>query len=340
MNATPSPDAPKADPQQTHLAGEFKYTSALLNCRFDPSGQFVFGTAEDNTIQRWHLASGKATPLIGHDSWVRALAFHPSGSTLYSGGYDGRVIWWPATAEAPQPERTIEAHQGWVRAVSVSPDGNFLATGGNDNLVKIWNAADGSVLQQCTGHTNHVYSVAFHPQGRTIVSGDLKGVVKEWDVESGEQLRQFDAGALWKYDVGFGADMGGVRCAEFRQDGHLLACGGVTEVTNAFGGLYNPAVLIFDMDKGEKQQFMTTKAKLKGSTTGVKFHREGFAIASSSGADGGHLLFWKPDEPNEFFDLKLPNVARDLDLHPDQLRLATPHADKTLRLWQMTAKVK
>ena len=46
-----------------------------------------------------NLATGKATPLVGHESWVRTLALHPSGSTLYSGGYDGRVIWWDVTAE-------------------------------------------------------------------------------------------------------------------------------------------------------------------------------------------------------------------------------------------------
>jgi len=49
-------------------------------------------------------------------------------------------------------------------------------------------------------------------------------------------------------------------------------------------------------------------------------------------------LFWKTEQPNEFFDLKLPDLCRDFDLHADQLRLATSHDDMTLRLWQMTAK--
>ena len=39
----------------------------------------------------------------------------------------------------------------------------------------------------------------------------LKGELREWDLATGEQLRTFDAGALWKYDAGFGADIGGVR---------------------------------------------------------------------------------------------------------------------------------
>lgn len=334
----PAPATPTAEPTKTHMLSEFKYTTPLLACRFDPLGQFVFATAQDNTIQRWHIASGKATPLAGHDSWVRAMAFHPSAGALYSGGYDGRVIWWETAAEAPQPQRTIEAHNGWVRAVAVSPDGNLLATCGNDRLVKIWNTSDGTQIQEFFGHTSHVYNLVFHPTRPVVVSGDLKGVVREWDIATGEELRQLDAGALWKYDAGFAADVGGVRAIALADDGKLLACAGITEVSNAFAGIGNPLVVVFDLETGQKKQQLATAAKLKGPATGVRFHRDGFVIGSCGGLDGGHLLFWKLEQPNEFFDLKLPDTCRDFDLHPDGLRLATPHEDKTLRLWQMTAK--
>ena len=36
---------PKIDPTKTHLLKEYKHTSPLLGCRFDPSGQFVFAGA-------------------------------------------------------------------------------------------------------------------------------------------------------------------------------------------------------------------------------------------------------------------------------------------------------
>jgi WD40 repeat protein len=222
--------------------------------------------------------------------------------------------------------------------VAVSPDGNLLATAGNDNLVKLWNAADGAAVQSLEGHAHHVYNVAFHPTRPVVISGDLKGVVREWDIASGEELRQFDASALWKYDEGFGADIGGVRSIAFSVDGKLLACGGITEVSNAFAGIGRPTVVVFDLEKGEKLvQLLTTKS-FRGTATGLFFHREGFLLGSTSGHDGGHLLFWKTDAPQEFFDLKLPAPARDLDLHRDERRLATAGHDGTLRLWQMTAK--
>lgn len=328
--------ATSIDPQKTHQASEFKYAHPLLSCRIDPSGQFVFATAQDNAIVRWHLASGKATVLAGHDSWVRALAFLPNG-TLVSGGYDGQLMWWNVAEESPQPHRRVEAHQGWVRSVAVSPDGNLLVTGGNDNTVRLW-SAEGVAAGQCDGHTNHVYSVAFHPQSGRVLSGDLKGLVREWDLASREQLRHFDSSTLWKYDAGFGADVGGVRAMTISADGKWLGCSGITEVSNAFAGIGNPLVVVFDLETGEKKQSFVTSKKLKGPGTGVRFHRDGFVIGSCGGLDGGHLLFWKLEAANEFFDLKLPDVCRDFDLHPDNMRLATTHEDKTLRLWQMTAK--
>lgn len=331
--ATPPPTA--ADPTKTRALGEFKYTSPLLSCRFDASGQHVFFSAFDNTIQRYHLASGKVTALAGHDSWVRALAFHPAGSHLVSGGYDGRVIWWEASSEAPAPLRTVEAHQGWVRAVAFSRDGNLLATCGNDNLVKLWNAADGAHLGTCLGHAKHVYNVMFHPDGQTLISGDLAGNLRQWDIATCEELRQFDAGALWKYDEGFRADIGGVRGLDISADGRRMACGGITEVSNAFAGIGHPLVVLLNLETGEKVQSHVTGAKLQGPIWNVRFHRDGYLIGASGGHSGGHLLFWKPEAANEFFDFKLPDLCRDFDLHPDQLRLATTHDDGKLRLWQM-----
>ncbi len=66
------------------------------------------------------------------------------GEQLITGGYDGRLIWWPAAADSPAPIRSIEAHSGWIRALAIHPHDPLIATCGNDKLVKLWNAQDGS----------------------------------------------------------------------------------------------------------------------------------------------------------------------------------------------------
>ena len=69
---------------------------------------------------------------------MRAIAFANKGETVLTGGHDGRLVWWPATAEKPAPIRTVEAHAGWIRAIDISPDGQFVASCGNDLKVKLW----------------------------------------------------------------------------------------------------------------------------------------------------------------------------------------------------------
>ena len=99
--------ASTANPKLTHVVAEWKHDSPLIACRFDPTGRFVFVTCEDQTIQRFDLDSGEKVSFVGHESWVRDLAFMPDGETMVSCDYGGRLIWWPALAEHPKPIRTI-----------------------------------------------------------------------------------------------------------------------------------------------------------------------------------------------------------------------------------------
>ena len=328
----------QAEPKQTHIDRELKHERPLISCRFDPTGRFVFAGGEDNRIWRWDLADGTKTELAGHQSWVRAMAFHPDGQTLISGAYEGRLIWWPVADERPTPQRTVEAHKGWVRALAVSPDGSLVASAGNDNLVRLWRAEDGVPVRELAGHKCHVYNVAFHPGGNDLVSCDLKGNLLHWDVASGEQRRNMAAPVLHKYDKTFWADIGGARGMTFNRDGSLLAVSGITNVSNAFAGVGNPLVLLWDWAKGEKPQEQRFTKNIRGVAWGVELHPDGFSIAASGGGGGGYLLFWKLDQKDQFHELKLPDTARDMDMHPDSIRLATAHYDGHVRICQMAAK--
>src|ERR1700729_1135283 len=101
----------KANPQQIRIVQQFAHTVPPIACRFDPSGEFVFASTEDYTVQRWRLADGrKVSYPAAHESWVGALAFADNGKMLITGGYDGRILWWPVVGDKPQPLRSIDAH--------------------------------------------------------------------------------------------------------------------------------------------------------------------------------------------------------------------------------------
>lgn len=330
----------KADPKQTHVASQWKHTSPLISCRFDPSGRYVFTTAEDMTVQRFELASGRKVifPAV-HDSWVRGLGFLNSGKTLVTGGFDGRLMWWDALAAKPtQPAKRVEAHQGWIRYVDVNADGKLIASCGNDNLAKLWDDS-GKAVHTFSGHDSNVYSVMFHPDGKHLLSGDLSGVVKQWEIKSGKHVRDFDAKALHSYNGGQQVHYGGVRSIAASADRKYIACGGLHKASNPLGAVNEPIVLLFDWKTGKKVNSFVASG-VRGVAWRTLIHPDGIVVTGSGGSGGGYLLFWKPGSDKVIHKLKLPNTARDMDLHKDGIQIATVHYDRQVRISKMSPKPK
>jgi WD40 repeat protein len=356
----------KIDPLQAHIALSFKHTRPLIGCRFDPNGRYLFVSSEDETIQRFDLLTKKVTPLVGHSSWVRGMAFRPAGDRsreprmlplesvvsslgeifplretrefqLFSGDYHGSVYCFDATSEQPKPQHKWEAHEGWIRAVAVSPDGSLLATCGNDHLVKLWSTQDRKCLKTLKAHQAHVYNVAFHPQGKELVSADLLGHLHFWDIANGESKRTLEAKEFSKFDPSFRATIGGIRAMSFSSDGTQLACAGITNVSNAFAGVGNPLVMLIDFATAKSKQILKPKAAFQGTAWGVAIHPEGFIIGAGGG-NGGQLWFWKSDDPVSFHTVVTPQNIRDLDLHPSGQLLATASSDGTVQLYRLGGK--
>ncbi|WP_020474296.1 WD40 repeat domain-containing protein [Zavarzinella formosa] len=349
------------DPTKTRVLKELKHVRPLIGCRFDPSGRYLFASAEDDTIQRFDLLTGGKTALIGHQSWVRGLAsvpvkntpvvshdnvptsaifrgvaavHKPTVFTLLSGDYHGKLLWWNGADATPKPIKTVEAHDGWIRAVAVSPDGTMVATCGNDQLVKLWNTADGRPIRTFEGHTSHVYNVAFHPNGQRIVSADLKGNIRDWEITTGKLVRELDAKILHKYDTGFGADIGGIRGIAFNSAGTQLACIGITNVSNAFAGVGNPLVVLFDWNDGKPKQ-LKPKDAFQGTGWGVGIHESGIIIGAGGGGQG-RIWFWNPADGTNTHTVNVPTNARDMAIHPDGAALALAGANGTSYLYTTT----
>jgi WD40 repeat protein len=327
------------DPKLANVVSHWSYDRPLNACRFNPDGKSVFCGAEDANVERFNLADGARTIFTGgHDTWVKAVGLSKDGSQVFSGGCDGKLTWWEAGAKSPKPIRSIEAHNGWIRSLDVSPDGKFIATGGNDNQVKLWNAADGKIVREFTGHARHVYNVAFHPHGKFLLSGDLMGVLNQWDVVTGKLIRPFDAKALHTYEGGQQVDYGGIRAIAVSPDGKWLAAGGLYKGTNPLGAVNEPLVVLFNWEsqKIEKQQI--AEGIPGGVIWRLRWLADGSLMGVSGGTTGGFLLFWKPDAEKAYHKFQLPALARDMDLHPDGIRVATAHSDKQIRITRLAAK--
>ncbi|MFO0949691.1 MAG: PQQ-binding-like beta-propeller repeat protein, partial [Isosphaeraceae bacterium] len=92
----------------------------------------------DGELIIWDV-QGRRPPraIRAHGNFVRALAFHPDGSRLASGGMDRTVKLWDASTG--DEVLTLRAHAP-VLGVAFSPDGDRLAAGCADGTVRIWDA--------------------------------------------------------------------------------------------------------------------------------------------------------------------------------------------------------
>ena len=326
---------PVAKVEAPRLIQTLTHTRPFQSCRLDPTGDFVFGGCQDNSIQRWDLVLGTKVPMAGHKSWIADFDFQPGSNLFISAAYEGRVQWWNEALAVPIAVRTVTAHQGQVRTVSFSCDGQYLATAGNDQLVRIWRASDGALIKELAGHTSHIYNLAFHPAGKHLVSGDLKGVLKQWELETWQLVRDYDAKLLHIYDATFKADCGGIRGIDFSPDGRLLAVGGIGEVSNAFAGIGKPTVLIFDWLTGQRIHVLNPKAAFQGSVWALRFHPSGTFLLGAGGGGSGGLWFWDAETGTALLDVPLPQVAYDLSFHPDGLRMALASYDNSIKIFDL-----
>ncbi|ORZ38087.1 Lissencephaly-1 [Catenaria anguillulae PL171] len=100
-------------------------------------GQFLVTGSRDKEIKLWDAGSGQCLYTFrGHDNWVRALIFHPSGKYLLSASDDKTVRCWDMSSG--RCVKTLEAHGHFVTALAWSPRTQTVATGSVESCAKIW----------------------------------------------------------------------------------------------------------------------------------------------------------------------------------------------------------
>ncbi|KAL7423272.1 Lissencephaly-1 [Cryptotrichosporon argae] len=133
--------------------------AAAGDARAKAPGAYVATGSRDKTIRLWDAQSGQCLrTFAGHDNWIRALVFHPTGKYLLSASDDKTIKVWDL--QTGRCAKTLEAHahfvtcMAWGRATIGGSGGagdkakangvkeerriNVLATGSVDQSVKVW----------------------------------------------------------------------------------------------------------------------------------------------------------------------------------------------------------
>jgi len=84
--------------------------------RNNKAGPFLISGSRDKTIKAWDVSVGACLfTLIGHDNWVRGVAWHPGGKYIISASDDKTIRVWDVVNK--RCFKTLEAHSHFCTTI-------------------------------------------------------------------------------------------------------------------------------------------------------------------------------------------------------------------------------
>ena len=105
---------------------------------------------------------------ISHRGELGAVAYHPDGRLLATGGQDGVVRIW--NAETGKLERLLVGDGHAISSLAWSPDGKVLAEGTFGHAIFVWQTDMGVCLRRLD-LDDRVFALSWSPDGRELATG-------------------------------------------------------------------------------------------------------------------------------------------------------------------------
>jgi WD40 repeat protein len=158
-------------------------------------------TAElKGTVRIWHVRRDRLKPKIlrAHTQPMVALALHPNGKSIASGGWDGQVLVWDLATGANQliyPKSTdIDPKHVEVASLTYSPSGErVFAAFGNGQIIAFDASTGNRLFRVVDKPAGYIHTIAISPDGQLLASTGEDGKVRVWNALSGESIISFNA---------------------------------------------------------------------------------------------------------------------------------------------------
>lgn len=106
-------------------ATSYQYLAPLAGLKKPPpassTAEFMATGSRDKTIRVWDARGTCLLVLKGHDIWVRALVFHPSGKYLLSASDDKTVRCWDLSQDGKCVKVVSDVHERFVTCLRWAP---------------------------------------------------------------------------------------------------------------------------------------------------------------------------------------------------------------------------
>ena len=116
---------------------------------FSPCGNKLAATSYDKIVRVWDLEKPDAPPaeLIGHQTYLYALAFSPKGDLLVSADSNGVLGLWDV--EHGYELQMFTEETDWIWSIAFSPDGKHLASAHHHKKnARLWDIENGKQITE------------------------------------------------------------------------------------------------------------------------------------------------------------------------------------------------
>jgi WD40 repeat protein len=298
----------------------------VTSVAFSPAGRLLavaYFWGEEYKIDLLELARGevRATTLGNHNTFIRALAFSPDGTTLASGAGDYARLFDTTTGGE---NGALVVGPGIVSALAFSPDNRTLAAGWQPNgaglgeacSVSLWDMASSRRLPKELRTGCGVNALAFSRDGQSLAVGCFDDRVRLWDTGvSSDVLVVPESSPREAWSVAFSPH------------GQTLAVGYDDEQ-----GGDRRTLQLWDL------QTHRVRATLRGHDSmvyAVTYTPDGQTVISAGHDHTVRLWDAATGQPRQTLRGHTDRV-RCLACSPDGGTLATAGRDKTVRLWDLT----
>lgn len=311
------------------IAWQVSASSTATHLAFSPDGTRIATASESGEVQMWNAATGRHLKTFRGDRlfFANAVRFSPDGTTLVAAGGDneqsasyqrqvlGQINVW--IVDTGDFIGSLKGHRGRILALDYLSDGKTLISSCEDGRVRLWNMETGDEQTAFRGHQGPVLTAAFSVDGKSFVTIGVDQTLRTWEI------------------------------ARSRETASLTSQSGVTRAAAISPGARfaatssdDSAVMLWNLEAGklagklERAQSPVTSAAL--TVQSVAWSPNGRWLAA---AREKTLLFYDAESGKL---LEIPSGHDDVISHvafsSDSRQLATSSFDRTLRLWEITAR--
>lgn len=119
-------------------ASSYRYLSSLAGSSaalpLSNSVEYFATGSRDKTIKLWDTNGKCLATLVGHDSWVNALVFHPGGKFIFSAADDKTLRFWDLSQKGQCIGILRGVHEGFITCLRWAPTLKHIPTQNRDGL--------------------------------------------------------------------------------------------------------------------------------------------------------------------------------------------------------------